>query len=99
MALAKNLTGPTMGRMAPAMAPPVPVMARPFSAVAMPIQYQPSRRLVMTGRMAPIALDPPSVDIPPPPLGKLIFSTFPAAYKVRVAPQDPVGQIFPAGYS
>ena len=92
MALAKNFSGPTMGRMPLLIEPPVPGLDLPMRAAAMPIQYQPSRRLVLLGRMSPVALDPPSVEIPPPPLGKLIFSTFPPAYKERAVP---TGRIFP----
>lgn len=53
MALAKNFTGPTMGRMPPLIEPPVPGLDLPMRAAAMPIQYQPSRRLVLLGRMSP----------------------------------------------
>lgn len=99
MALAKKYTGPTPSRMAdalPAIAPVAPDMLR---ASVLPIWFQPKRRLSMTVGTLPASFVQPDSQIPPPPLGKFIFSTFPACYKARTTATvrfyPAVGQIFP----
>jgi len=93
--LTKNYTGPTMARLAVQLEPPTPDFPIvPLRTIVMPVWAQFRRRLTMTARMAPAVLIPPDIEIPPPPLGKLIFSTFPAAYKARVTRR---WQVYPCG--
>lgn len=60
---------------------------------------------VMTPRRPPTvqrctmgcSLAVPPIKIPPPPLGRLVFNTFPAIYKDKPKTQARTGQIFPRG--
>jgi len=79
----RNLTGPTgLSRMSPVI--PVPIIR------INPLGYATG---VMTPRLPSLTqkatlaagIDTPAIKIPPPPMGRLIFNTFPAVYRARPA--------------
>ena len=94
MSIDKNYTGPTIANMAPQfLDPTVPTAQIPMRQGFM----TPGKilRLTTPGIMPPYPFCPPNIEIPPPPLGKLIFSTFPAAYKKKASRTG--WQIYPSG--
>jgi hypothetical protein len=71
----------------------LPGILLPSRSVVSPLQVG-RIPLVMAVQMPPRISDPDVPRIPPPPMGKLMLSTFPPAYKsitVRI------GQVFPRG--
>lgn len=94
----KNFQDPTgLSRLAPmvyaATAPPV--LPGMFWRVASDLPSPFSKALVATGMMPRVTPTPPVVQIPPPPMGRLILSTFSSVYKERGTGVNATGRIFP----
>ena len=91
----RNLTDPTgLSRLAPVFVVPLVPIPAFLATKAMPLYRRPP--LTQFNAM-PKAPGVPVVRIPEPPLGRLIFNTFPAIYKDKPKPLVRTGQIFPRG--
>lgn len=91
----RNLTPPTcVSRMAPRLtAPPCTRLALTI-LMGSPLRRLPALTQQSAMRAAAVSA---AHKIPTPPMGRLIFNTFPAVYKDKVNTLARTGQIFPRG--